>query len=361
MLHADTTCPLCSSACTGITSAGLYQYDCKRCHGVCVDRRLARFPTTVDNWFQLMAAARELNLRCDGGATISWDGERGRVQCTDVDGTRHEITTWPDDIAERVQRLLDALGRMTTYFGERIDLTADDFLLAYVASPEQLHPYLEHMESLGLLRTESRDLNHGVVVQLTAAGIDAYKGATAGPAVSVFISSPCSNLIDCRRELAAYLQKQGYLVRASDLYNTFDIAPTSGALDSCLHNIDRSDVVITIVDGLYGTLIEEGPFAGKSVTHAELLHAQKQGKRIYCFMRSQAFADWSQLKENPQAQVGWVERGNNDQRQRWVLFVAAVVSSSSDVICRWVDQFDSVVDLKPLVEERLKAFRRERV
>ena len=78
-------------------------------------------------------------------------------------------------------------------------------------------------------------------------------------------------------------------------------------------------------------------------------------------MRSQAFADWSQLKENPQAQVGWVERGNNDQRQRWVLFVAAVVSSSSDVICRWVDQFDSVVDLKPLVEERLKAFRRERV
>jgi hypothetical protein len=315
-------------------------------------------PRTADNWAQLLCAARELNGIHHGGATIVFDGTDCFAQCVDNFDTNHthEIRSYPSTVKARAMKLLSALARMTNDFGQHISLTSTDYPLAYVDSPEKMAPYLHYLEQNGYLTIEAEAMNHEVSVSLTAAGLELAENGSVLSHKVVFISSTCRDLIDCRDELARYLRDNGYLVRMSDQSSTFELPADAGSLGSCLHNVERSDAVVAILDGRYGSRVTAGDFVGKSVTHAEIEHAIKMQIPVRAFIRRPAFADWESLKSDPANTPRWVEPNDEGCRRGWMDLMSTLSEHKNDGLqSRWIDQFNSVVDLKEIVAERLRS------
>jgi hypothetical protein len=306
----------------------------------------------------LLAAARELNSIHGGGAIISFDGSTCFARCADLDGSgrEHVLRTYPSTLRDRAGKLLAALGRKTTFFGEKLRLEANDYPLAYVDAPEKLLPYIHFLQETGYLNIEAETLSGEVVVTLTAAGLEASEDGTHGQQRTVFISSTCHDLLDCRDELRKHLEELGYLVRMSDQPASFELAPDAGALASCLHNVASADAVVVILDSRYGAQITSGDHSGRSVTQAELEHAMAMNIPVFTFIRRLAFLDWETLRKDAQAAPRWVEPHDPVRRQGWVEFVTRLSSHQRDGLrTRWIDQFDSVVDLKRLVPVRLRS------
>jgi hypothetical protein len=358
-LVQESPCPICDSP-LATTSSGRYRCDSRLCGGIFFDPRLARAPSTADNWPQLLCAARELNNTYGSGATIVYDGTACYAQCLNSDGgdRLHEIRTYPVTVRERAMKLLAALARLTTDFGQRIELGNTDYPLAYVDSPEKLSPYLHYLEQNDFLSIETETLNHEACVFLTAVGLETFEGGKGAHQKIVFVSSSCRDLIDCRDELARHLRDIGYLVRMSEHPSSFDLPPDAGALASCLHNVETSDVVVAILDSRYGTSITSGDYAGKSVTHAEIDYALSCGIPVRAFIRRPAFSDWELLKSDPSSKPTWVEPDDEIRRRGWLDLLGRITQHAGDGLrSRWIDQFYSVVDLKSLVAQRLYSIR----
>ena len=353
----DSACPICSGPLEA-TGSGRYYCNSELCRGIYFDPRLVRAPTTADNWPSLLAAARELNSIHDGGATISFDGSTCYVHCADPDGSgrEHVLRTHPSTLRDRAGKLLAALGRRTTFFGEKLQIEANDYPLAYVDSSEKLLPYIRYLQETGYLNIEAEALSGEMDVSLTAAGLEACEGGTHGQQKTVFISSTCHDLLDCRDELRRHLEELGYLVRMSDQPASFEMAPDAGALASCLHNVASADAVVGILDSRFGAQILSGDHAGRSVTQAELEHALALRIPVFVFIRRPAFLDWENLRRDAQATPIWVEPHDAVRRKGWVEFVTRLSSHQQDGLrTRWIDQFNSVVDLKRLVPVRLRS------
>jgi len=356
---SEWTCPICSGPLEP-TANGRYRCDSDRCRAIIFDSRLVRAPSTANNWSLLLCAARELHNTYDCEAFISFDGTECHAQCPNSEerGRPHEIRTYPTTVRERAMKLLSALARKTKDFGQQIELGPNDYPLAYVDSSEKMSPYLHYLEQNGFLCIGAETLNNTAMVSLTAAGLDAADGGNGALQKVVFLSSSCRDLIDCRDELARHLRDIGYLVRMSEQPSSFDLPPDAGALASCLHNIETSDVVVAILDSRYGTAIGSGEYAGKSVTHAEIEYALSRPIPVLAFIRRQAFTDWESLKSDPSCTTYWVEPHDDSRKQGWIDLVRRVTEHAQDGLrTRWIDQFVSVVDLKGLVTQRLHFIR----
>lgn len=354
----DRKCPICLTHGSDASKDWFDHFRCDVCRGVYIDSRLVRAPTTLDNWPDLLGAARELQEQFSWLPTIRFDGT---VTCADADGRDHQITRFPSSISERAHRLLATLVKRTDFFGQVISVTGNDYPLAYVASPEAFFPYIAFLEKRDLINNVSHD-SDGTHLAVTASGFDAVSESELLPELTVFLSSTCYDLRDCRFELCHHLQGLGCLLRVSDDPLQFDVSPTNDSIQSCLLNVARSDVVLCIIDQRYGPPLPDGEFAGISATHAEVRFARSKNIPVFFFIRSDAFTEWSMLKRDASARTAWVEPKDEARRRLWVDFVSEFAAiPDKEGISNWFDQYTSIVDLKRIVTARMHAFRHGRM
>jgi hypothetical protein len=174
--------------------------------------------------------------------------------------------------------------------------------------------------------------------------------------LEVFISSTCYDLIDLRSELAAYLKDNGCIVRMSeDPLSGFNVDPSGDSIESCLRNLEASDVVICILDRRYGRALG-GRFGEISATECEVRHARNLNppKPVLYFVRNAAESDYQQHKSNADFVPKWVEQGKPDNFARWCKFLEYVADlPEHGSRSNWYDRFQTVVELKPVLIKRL--------
>lgn len=247
---------------------------------------------------------------------------------------------------------------MTKRFGQRLQVNGQrDHPLAYARDGGEFSAYLDFLAEQGLLKVH-HVTNAGYCVTVTALGFDNATSNRELLPMTVFISSTCYDLKDCRVEIGHHLESRGSIVLLSDDPLRFDITPTSDSIQSCLANVRSSDVVICLIDQRYGGALPDETYGGKSATHVEIDYAKQIGKPVYFFIRKEAFTEWSALKKDTNRKSAWVEPRNEKQRKCWVDFVNENICLPDDKnISNWFDQFETVVDLKLIVEKRLNAHR----
>jgi hypothetical protein len=233
------------------------------------------------------------------------------------------------------------------------DLIAASYSLSEIECNYLLH-WLKNDELLSALGTAD-----GKITCLIAPkGYDEFYEQALGYRLTVFVSSTCYDLLDLRFELAAFLESKGHSVKLSDDPDRFAVDPSDDSIETCLRNLEASDVVICIIDRRYGGVLKKGSHDGKSATHIEVLHARSLDPRkpVFFFMREKAWLDYGILKDNPAANVNWVEPRNPDNRNKWMEFVNYVSALPEHARSNWVTFFKSSVDLKGLVLKRLHDF-----
>lgn len=174
--------------------------------------------------------------------------------------------------------------------------------------------------------------------------------------LDVFVSSTCYDLLDLRAELGRFLTDQGLYVRLSeDPTSTFAVEPTGDSIESCLANVEAADVVVCVIDRRYAGVLTNGPYAGKSATHAEVEHARSLSKPVFFFVRDKAIADYAFMRDNGvESRTRWIEPDDPDHRKKWFGFVATVSKlPKHEKWSNWYDPFKDVVELKQLALKRL--------
>ena len=363
---AGSQCPLCQCR-EGTTCSGNFDYfNCVTCQGVYIDNRLVSAPTTLDNWSQLLSAARELRLDYDHPPSIRFDGV---VTVPDENTVEHRMQVFPTSIRERAQKLLSAFIKRSAYFGDLLPVIPDrDFPLAYAVNAREFSHFVNYLEELGYVekvgfdemptRSESSGIGK---LRVTASGYEAHASAELLPNLAVFISSTCHDLKDCRAELTQHLESLGCDVLVSDDPSRFEVSATNDSIQSCLLNVKNSDVVLCILDQRYGPPLPDGEFKGISATHAEVRFARQMAKPVFFFIRQQAYDEWSLLKRDPATVTLWVEPHNIPRKKLWTEFVAEFIKlPSGEGSSNWFDQFSNIVDLKHVVERRIRDFQRGR-
>lgn len=185
--------------------------------------------------------------------------------------------------------------------------------------------------------------------------------------LKVFISSTCYDLLDLRFELRQFLEENGMSISLSeDKDSSFTVDPLKDSIESCLNNVTNSDVIICIIDRRYGGLIKISDEEFKSATHLEIEKARELRIPIFFFIRSLAWQDFQQLRDDDQYSSKWVEpyskkstdkklkKRGEDQKQRWFKLMKGVASlKKGEPFSNWCDEFKSSVDLKGLVLKRI--------
>lgn len=351
-------CPFCQTSEPEHLADFFDRFTCELCGTYCIDDRLVRAPTTIDYevWPNLLGAVRELQVRHWGTPYVYFDGT---VKTPDGDGGTHAvITSFPQTIREHAYRLLANLVAKTKRFGEVLTIRAGtDYPLAYARDHVEFNAYLDFLIEQGFVKRQSRT-SSGDSLIVTALGFDNQSTNRELLPLTVFISSTCYDLKDCRAELGRHLESLGTIVLLSDDPMRFDVTPTADSIQSCLANVRSSDVVICLLDQRYGGALPDETYGKKSATHVEIDFAKEIGRPIYFFIRKEAFSEWSLLKKDPKRESKWVEPNSEKQRQRWVEFVNENIRLPDDQnMSNWFDQFETVVDLKMIVEKRLNAHR----
>jgi len=153
-----------------------------------------------------------------------------------------------------------------------------------------------------------------------------------------FISSVCRGLEDLRAELADFLREHGCQPQLSE-DPTFFVDPVSPtAIDACLGNVRSCHAFICILDRRYGC--RQADRGNKSVTHLEYAVAREHQKNTFMFVRAKALADIESNKASPTSKPSWIENVSELEGLQQLL---------RDHTNGWIDQFNSVVDLKQRV------------
>jgi hypothetical protein len=177
---------------------------------------------------------------------------------------------------------------------------------------------------------------------------------------NIFISSTCYDLFDLRSELADYLKSNGFGVSLSDDPDSgFDVSPTVDSITSCLNNVGTCDAMVCLLDRRYGGVIPNGPYAGKSATHAEVLYARslKPVKPVFYFVRDRSAREATLLSSNPGLKTQWIEPYEDAKRRLWCEFFNEMSRLPKNPnLSNWYDQFKDSTDLKLLVLKRLFDF-----
>jgi len=185
----------------------------------------------------------------------------------------------------------------------------------------------------------------------------------------VFISSTYYDLIDVRAELRQYLEERGFLVKCSDDFDSdFHVKTQVDSIESCLQNVEQSDVVICIIDRRYGPCLGD-QFDNLSATHCEIKHARKINKsrtesnkiKLLFFIRKRTEEEYGQLKrKNSRYKPLYIEQGKyrdgvtkEEQIVSFIREIKDLRNAKAKKHSNWTDTFESSVKLKPLVYRRL--------
>jgi hypothetical protein len=173
----------------------------------------------------------------------------------------------------------------------------------------------------------------------------------------VFIASTCYDLTDLRAELKVFLEKDGFVVRLSDDWDSgFRVNPAVDSIESCLENLRTSDVAVFIFDRRYGPELK-GKYGDKSATHCEFDLAAElsaQGKmRILTFVRKRTLDELDLWRAHQQGfSPKWVE--SKRYEKLFELVKQARDLHRAEARSNWIDDFESGVDLREKVLKRLR-------
>jgi len=96
------------------------------------------------------------------------------VTCHDENSVEHSIDKFPQTIAEKAVKLLAALIRRTTLFGEKITLSNSDYGLAYATSAKEMRAFVDYLKKQGRVTSVSSTM-HDVTVTVSADALDAAR------------------------------------------------------------------------------------------------------------------------------------------------------------------------------------------
>jgi len=354
----SSVCPLCKLSAKIVDPIAHNRYDvnCGRCGTFQIDRDLPS---------QFGCIIPDTDRHLLGGYTREqWQFAQTRAWLG-ADNYRRILAQCPQTVREKADKLLLAIQRQTKYFGQDVPITPTiDYPLAYAQNPGEFDALLEYLTELGFIK---RKPNAGIVgakpaVVVTAPGWEAIESRVLSPTITVFISSTCHDLLDLRAELADFLESKGVVVKVSDDADRFEVEPTEDSVQTCLRNVEASDVVIVILDGRYGRPLP--PEKELSATHVEVRHARSLERPIYIFGRDKALAEYDLLRRLPDAPTLRVEKHDDDNRKKWVAFVqelSAFAVAHASGHSNWVDPFQNSVQLKKLVLKRLGDYQRKRL
>jgi hypothetical protein len=265
----------------------------------------------------------------------------------------------PRTVTEKAHKLLKAVERRTDYFGQLVGLDfRTDYPLAYAQNTEEFRSLANYLFERGFITAPAWNSPESTTA-LTASGLAVFEtGSTFSP-ITVFLSSTCYDLLDLRFELASYLESQGAIVKLSDDWERFDVEGRDNSIDTCLQNLEQSDVVFCILDRRYGGVIPDGTYAGRSATHVELLRAREEMTPVYFFIRDKAELDYRQLRQNADYKPEWVSERDPDKQANWLELVEMAFKLPTEKnYSNWRDQFKTVVDLKRVAAKRLSDYAR---
>lgn len=346
LVHPAESCPLCSVADTdAFRPMASYRVDCETCGKFFVEGFIV---ADIRNM-------RDRHLL--SGYTREWYETKGQRARIEAENLKVIPTQAPQMIAERAHKLLEAVARRSSHFGHVVDLVPEkDYPLAYAQNHEELAAFLHYLEEMGDVALSGSWQRRGV--KITAAGFEALASRSLLPPLKVFISSTCYDLLDLRMELGQFLRDSGFAVQLSDVTESeFGVILTANSIQSCLQNVESADVIVCILDQRYGPKL---PGREMSATQAEIQHARDLKKPIAIFIRNRAYTDYAFLRNNADANPLWVEKHETEEcktnRKRWLDFVKLLVRLPGEKqadYSNWVDQFETIVDLKRIVLKRL--------
>jgi hypothetical protein len=152
----------------------------------------------------------------------------------------------------------------------------------------------------------------------------------------VFVSSTCYDLSQVRADLYDFINGLGFHPVLSE-YSTFPIDPDNDTIDNCIQNVETADILILIIGGRYGSVVE----SGKSITNTEYLYATKKGIPIYVFIYKQLVSLLPIWKLNPSANFSTVVDS---------IKVFDFVEQVRDKNKRWCFEFEKVQDIIPVLK-----------
>jgi len=321
---------------------------CERCGNFLTNGMFLRFLYEINERYLLSGYTREQS-----------ETRRNKPIELTADNARSVLQAAPRTIAEKAHKLLAALDRRSGFFGEKISLNVDvDYPLAYAQHDSELRALINYLSELKLVTSHSTA--HDYTVVLRAEGYEAIASRSLLPAVTVFLTSTCHDLLDLRAELADFLEGKGFIVKVSEDPNRFDVDPTEDSIETCLQNVRASDVLVCILDRRYGGVIKTAPHEGLSATHAEIRCARECEPTIpaYTFLRDRARLEFDQLRKDPDAKTFWVEPDNVDKRVRWLELAKELMKlPDGEDYSNWFDLFKTSVDLKTLALKRLSEYQ----
>lgn len=352
-------CLMCNVAPAIPGGSGFDFVECTQCISAKLDTRLRSDQHDRNEWHRIMCTVWELNDRGATDVTVSAEADSNRpiVSCVfEKNGPRHVVNRFPNSISEKAEKLLAALVRRSKHYGDTVVIKpSEDCVIAYAKNDTELHYLAAFLESAEYLKTFART-SDGHMCSVTPKGFEVVQRTGLGSPLTIFISSTCHDLKDARAELAEHLESLGHRVLMSDDPLRFDVAPDRDSIESCLFNVEKSDLVVCLIDQRYGPPLGTETYATVSATHAEINHARERGVPIFYCIRKEAFQEYSVLKRDQNATTVWVEPRNSENRINWFSFVSECVSLPREKGGRsnWADQFSTSVDLKKIVAARVR-------
>lgn len=177
---------------------------------------------------------------------------------------------------------------------------------------------------------------------------------SASAPVSVFISSTCYDLMDLRSELSRFLEQHNFIVRTSDDYESkFEVDGRLDSISTCLFNVAASNVVVCIIDRRYGPPTGISPYESVSATHAEILHAEENGKPIFTFVRDQSLLESEQVLRNAAFNTRWLDSKYKTEVSKLIDGRRKLAEAAAKGTSNWFDLFRNSFEIRPLVLKRL--------
>lgn len=185
--------------------------------------------------------------------------------------------------------------------------------------------------------------------------------------IPIFISSTVYNLLDLRAELSEFLSNLGYHPQLSSESGFPDQTPKLSPWESCLPVLEKSFIMALIIDNRYGARLEWENYShlidGENIspTHGEYRFAKSVNKRVLVFVRRHIMTYYQSYREL-KSRVKKGEFKEKEIKPKMEAFLPKgiqfdvfpfleEVKTSKPI--PWIVEFDSVVDVKKEIQQKL--------
>ena len=180
----------------------------------------------------------------------------------------------------------------------------------------------------------------------------------------IFISSTDYNLKDLRAELARFLSELGYKPILSSAEGFPDNSPILEPWESCIPVLDKSFVMVLIIDGDYSNALKwpnfQEHFADRKIspTHGEYVYAHKFKKRMLVFIRKSLMPHYQSYRQTMQ------HFGNDREQAKQALKITLPKNVSFETLefinevkttrpIPWINEFDDITSVKKEIQKKM--------